>query len=267
MPLGSVVGAVATVGGGLIASHSANKAASKAADTSLAVAQQNNALARDIYGQNKGVLTPFVNNGLAAGNQINALLGLGATRGTPAPQPQPQAAPQVARSAMTALPGWSGYRSPPDTRPVDTGTPTPAPTPAVPRQTAGQAAQHAFDIFRNSDGYQFRLGEGQRAINASAAGGGWLQSGAALKALSDYNQQAASGEFGNYMGYLSNQQGVGLGAGSALAGVGNNYVSNVTANNNSAGTAAANAILAHGANNPFANALGQAGGYLMQRYM
>jgi len=145
------------------------------------------------------------------------------------------------------------------------GTPAPAPTTAAPvnqGQTAQEAANDAFDIFRNSTGYQFRLGEGLGAVNSNSFGEGVGQSGAALKALQEYGQNFASNEFGNYMGYLGNQQGVGLGAGSALAGVGQNYVSTIGANNNSAGTAAANAALA-GANNPFANALGQIGGTIL----
>ena len=124
--------------------------------------------------------------------------------------------------------------------------------------------QNAFDIFRNSTGYQFRLNEGMNALNSGYAGAGVVQSGAAMKSALKYGQDYASNEFGNYLGYLGNQQGVGLSGASALAGVGQNYANSVMANNNSAGSAAANAALMKGANNPFANMAGMIGGAAFQ---
>lgn len=200
--IGAIVGGVASGVGAILGSKSQNKAAQAAADTSLAVAEKNNALAREIYGKNEGYLTPFMQTGTGAGSQINALLGLGGAA------------------------------------------------------NAGQA----FNLFKNSTGYKFRLGEGMDAINSGYAGAGTLQSGAAMKAINRYGQDYASNEFGNYMSYLGNQQGVGLGAGSALAGVGQNYVNTISQNNNNAGTAVANAQLSR--TNPLANAMGTIGGGL-----
>lgn len=56
--------------------------------------------------------------------------------------------------------------------------------------------------FTNADfvrdpGYEFRLGEGMKGLERSAAARGGLLSGAALKAASRYNQDFASNEFGN----------------------------------------------------------------------
>lgn len=51
--------------------------------------------------------------------------------------------------------------------------------------------------FEADPGYQFRLGEGQRDIEASASAKGSLLSGATLKALSRYNQGFASQEYAN----------------------------------------------------------------------
>jgi len=135
----------------------------------------------------------------------------------------------------------------------------------VPGVTPQQASNDAFDIFKNSTGYQFRVNEGNRALNSGWAGAGTLQSGAAMRAAQDFGQNIASQEFGNYMGYLGNQQGVGLGAGSALAGVGQNYVNTISQNNNNAGSAAANAALIRGQNNPFASVLGTIGGGILGR--
>lgn len=295
----AAIGLGATALGGALSSRSSSKAASKAADTSLAVAEQNNALAREIYGQNQQALSPFMTRGNQAGDAINALLGLGgapANSNTPA-SPQVNALYQGYNPDTSAGAGYQGYGQPSGyQRPVNAlslraqqlhgispndffggyglpgeisgyggGTWRSDGTQATPAQQSvspAQAASDAFDVFRNSTGYQFRVNEGMDALNSGFAGAGLLRSGAALKALDDYRQGMASQEFGNYMGYLSNQQGVGLGGASALAGVGQNYTNTVTANNNNAGSAVANAALIKGQNNPFAAALGGLGGFL-----
>jgi hypothetical protein len=51
--------------------------------------------------------------------------------------------------------------------------------------------------FQQDPGYQFRLAEGQKALERSAAAKGGLYSGATLKDLTNYNQGSASQEFGN----------------------------------------------------------------------
>ena len=105
------------------------------------------------------------------------------------------------------------------------------------------AASAGFDAFKGSDGYQFRFNEGQKAVTAALGGRGLLDSGAAQKALQKYGQNTASAEFGNYLGYLGNQQALGLSAASAQAGVGQNYAGAVGANNNAAANAVGNAAL------------------------
>lgn len=49
----------------------------------------------------------------------------------------------------------------------------------------------------SDEGYQFRLGEGQKAIERAASAGGSLASPATAKALMAYNQGLASDEYGN----------------------------------------------------------------------
>ena len=46
-------------------------------------------------------------------------------------------------------------------------------------------------------GYQFRLDQGRKQLEASAAGRGLLRTGGTLKGLMDYGQNAASQEYGN----------------------------------------------------------------------
>jgi hypothetical protein len=51
--------------------------------------------------------------------------------------------------------------------------------------------------FQTDPGYNFRLGEGAKTLQRSAAANGTLFSGGTLKALDQYNQDFASNEFGN----------------------------------------------------------------------
>lgn len=48
---------------------------------------------------------------------------------------------------------------------------------------------------QNSPGYQFRLGQGEHALEASAAARGTLRTGGTLKDVLGYGQQFAAGEY------------------------------------------------------------------------
>lgn len=53
------------------------------------------------------------------------------------------------------------------------------------------------DAMYSDPGYQFRLSEGQRAMAHNAGNRGGLVSGTSLKAMQDYAQNSASGEYNN----------------------------------------------------------------------
>lgn len=129
----------------------------------------------------------------------------------------------------------------------------------------------AFDKFRGSTGYQFRMNEGLGSLASNFRARGLSQSGAAIKANQRFGQNIASDEFGRYVSYLGNQQGVGLTAASALAGVGQNYANSVSANNQNSADAIGNAALISAQNKSAvfgtaANALGQFGSTLASSY-
>jgi hypothetical protein len=259
--------------GNLLATGSQNRNARRAAETSQANTEQNVALAREIYGSNRTMLSPFMSRGNVAGDQINALLGLGGSQQMGGPQPATVPAPTAppimggqapatgfgsnVYNALYGL-GDSGMLGGGASGLVAQPTAPVATAPATPALTPQQAANNAFDIFRNSTGYQFRLGEGLDATTSAYAGIGGLQSGAALRGITEYGQNFASNEFGNYLGALSNQQAVGAGSASALAGVGQNFAGTVIGANNMNAANQMNAQLAR--QNPFANALGSIGG-------
>jgi len=129
-----------------------------------------------------------------------------------------------------------------------------------------QAANDALAVYKGSTGYAGRLAEGYGAINTGYAARGALESGAAQKALLNYGQQQASGEFNNYLGQLSNQQGAGLNALGSVTGSGIAYVNQSAAANNSASSAAANAALykSQAQQNALAGIAGTAANYFGQ---
>ncbi len=424
MPIGvgtaiGIGGAVLGAGAGIYSASKQAKAQKQAAqtasDTSLQVAQENNQLFRDIYGQNLQIASPFYNNGLLAGNALTDLLlgthsynpaivahptvpgggtfptttpALGGGSSTPSasggyggpdfatlvgynnnstddnlkekmaaylayyqahPNENPgiasldqinglsgdnvkgdenaaralynnyqsylathpnaatpalgSAAPAATSALAPSAPGqptagavpladrtgdrpllkdfngdigaWraavDAWKRGPAAAPGTPGTPAAGGTtpPAGTVTTPAPSAQSAWDAFRNSTNYTWRLGQGENALASNYAAHGAFDSGAEKKALLEYGQNFASNELSNYMNLLASQQAAGLTAAGAVMGVGTNYAGNVAAQNTSAANAAANAALASGNANAgmwgaIGNGLGNVGGALFQ---
>lgn len=93
---------------------------------------------------------------------------------------------------------------------------------------------------RATPGYQFRLNEGTKAIERSAAARGLLGSGATLKAIARYGQDYASSEYENYANRLATLAGVGQTATAGTAAAGEAAVSGMGAARAAAGQAAVN---------------------------
>jgi hypothetical protein len=104
--------------------------------------------------------------------------------------------------------------------------------------------------FQQDPGYQFRMAEGAKALERSAAARGGLNSGGTLKALARYGQDFASNEYGNAynrfnadrdrrFGRLSSLAGIGQTANTQVAQAGQNYANNVSQNQIGVGNAAA----------------------------
>lgn len=74
--------------------------------------------------------------------------------------------------------------------------------------------------FNKDPGYQFRMDQGQQALERSAAAGGGLLSGGTGKALTQYGQDYASGEYSNAYNRFNNDQTTRFNRLSALAGTG-----------------------------------------------
>ncbi len=91
-----------------------------------------------------------------------------------------------------------------------------------------------MDNFSGDPGYQFRMGEGMKAINNGASARGMGNSGATMKALLKYGQDYSSNEYNNAynrnFGRLSTLAGFGQNANQQMAGAAQNYGNNVSAN-------------------------------------
>ena len=86
-----------------------------------------------------------------------------------------------------------------------------------PTNAKGLQTQALAD-FQTTPGYQFRMDEGSKALDRSAASRGLLRSGAQQKAITNFGQGIASEEYGNYLGSLFNLAGMG---GQAVGGANN----------------------------------------------
>lgn len=82
-------------------------------------------------------------------------------------------------------------------------------------------------IMEQSPGYQFRLGQGEQAIDRAAGAQGLRRSGATLKALTRFGQDYASNEFGNIYNRLAGISGTGQQTGTQLGQFGAQNAGNI----------------------------------------
>ena len=82
------------------------------------------------------------------------------------------------------------------------------------------AFNNAFANYRDSTGYNFQLGEGQRAITTNAAARGLLNSGGYAKAITKYGQNLAATTFDNYLAKLGGLSTQGLQGADAIGRAG-----------------------------------------------
>jgi hypothetical protein len=84
----------------------------------------------------------------------------------------------------------------------------------------------AMRSLQSSPGYQFRLSQGLKGLNAGLAARGGMGSGKSIAAGTDYNQNFASNEYGNRLSQLAGISNTGQTTGNQLAGFGANYAGN-----------------------------------------
>lgn len=85
-----------------------------------------------------------------------------------------------------------------------------------------------YQGFRATPGYQFRVNEGVNALDASAASGGGLFSGASAKALTEFGQNIGAQEYGNYINRLTGMASSGQNAAGQQAAAGQNFATGMS---------------------------------------
>lgn len=129
------------------------------------------------------------------GNDLGASAGQGPTPATP----------RHGGTSNSGAPGMGGGVGQPNTPPPSTGGDgtlagftLPPPNISLPNfQTPSAFAPTSAADLGTDPGYAFRVGEGERGLEASAAARGVLNSGGTLKDIVNYGQNAASQEFQN----------------------------------------------------------------------
>jgi hypothetical protein len=129
-----------------------------------------------------------------------------------------------------------------------------------------------MDQFQADPGYAFRLAEGQKALDRSAAARGGLISGAALKAAGRYGQEMGSQEYQNAFNRYQTERNAALNPLQSLAGLGQTATNQVSAagQNYANSTADAYASAANARASGYvggANALNSAVGNIGNMYM
>lgn len=225
------IGAAGAIGGALIGAN----ASGKAARTQANAAAQASAIQQQQYAQQRADQMPWVNYGGQGLNELGFRLGVLPSLGAD------DAAGQAIQAQQRQNPAFGSL-----------------------------LRNFGASDFEADPGYDFRLSEGMRGINNSAAARGGVLSGAALKAASKYNQNFASNEYGNaYNRFNTNQTnqfnrlasiaGVGQTATNQVGAAGQNMANNVSQNTLSAGNARASGYV--GGANAISGAIGQ--GYNM----
>jgi len=248
-----------------------SKSASKAADTSAAASAAATDAQERMFAKQTELQEPFRQAGITSQNRLLELLGLGGGKKTAEqyrqellPQFTSGTAPQGTtftnmKDLMAAATGRNKYVD-------EAGLNAEIQRRMAAEGTSSDYGKYARDFsmadFQADPGYAFRLSEGQKALDRSAAARGGLISGAALKAATRYGQDMGSQEYTNafnrYQVNRTNQlnplqslMGAGQSATNTLTNAAGNFGNAEAANITNAGNARASGYLGQ------ANALNQ----------
>jgi hypothetical protein len=187
----ALIAGAASIGGGLMASSGAKKAA----NTQAQAARDAQAAQERMFERQIALQEPFRQGGMTAQNRLFTLLGLDPNAGRPAAPSgggvQPITTPYGTFNFPGGMGGFGGAGAAPATDAqgivVDPNSP----------DFGKYARDFGMQDFQQDPGYQFRLTEGQKALERSAAARGGLQSGSALKAATRFGQDMGSQEYQN----------------------------------------------------------------------
>lgn len=231
--------AAAVIGGAVVGGVASSKAASKGAKAQTNAANQANETERYIYDQTREDQLPWQDAGRAG---LNSLMGLYGFEQKPVPG--------TGKAAVPGTPAGSGllgaFLNP--AKPGEAAIP-----PDMEWQRAANPSGVANSFMTMDPGYQFRLKEGQRNLENSAAARGGLMSGNFLKATTKFGQDYGANEFTNIANRYSALAGVGQATNQNLAAAGQNFANSYGQNVQNAASARASGYAANA--NAFNNVL------------
>lgn len=241
MPVG---GAIAVVGSAAIGAKTQADAAKDAANAQVKASKKANALEREIYYDQRGLLAPSIRAGADARARQMLMMGYspeavktylretGASLAQPS-QTQPAGRPRQRTPIGNVMGGIFGNASGGGNQPP----PAPPTINAVPGEDYSWVDD--YDWQASSPSYGFRFDEGQRAFERSKAAGGDFYSGDTARGLTRYGQDFASTEFENDWNRLGQLAGDGTAATGTTVNVAGAYGQRAGDNINRAGAARA----------------------------
>lgn len=211
MPTGAIIGS-AVVGAG-----SSIVAGNKAANAQKQAAQQSSDVQRYMFDQSRADQAPYREVGTAALGKLAEMYGVGTGGGVDWGGYFKSLDDPAQRDYLmnwSGAPGSLGKMTPEEYGKFYYTNDLRGKQANDPNYTGADLSQFKGGVanyggFTASPGYQFRLDEGQKAIERSAAARGGLNSGATMKALNNYAQNTASAEYENYANALRSMAGIG----------------------------------------------------------
>lgn len=260
--------AAAVVGSAVVGGAVSSRNASKAAKAQTSAANAANATQEYIFEQTREDQMPWLQAGNAGLNSLMGLYGFEQVRDTTGATPA-----QIAKLPASERAGIAGYfdnifinqanKLAGSTAKADVNAIAAAEDLPMKWQMAANPSQTSNAFMVKDPGYQFRLSEGQRNLENSAASRGGLLSGNTLKATQKYGQDYASNEFTNIANRYGQLAGVGQATNNQLAATGQNYANAYGQNALAAGQARATGYQnqANALTGSINNALGLYGAY------
>lgn len=249
----AMIGGTAAVAGGLIAANGAKKAgaaqaaaSNEASQLQMQSARESNALQKEMFDKQIALNAPFRDAGLAGQNRLMTLLGIGGK--------EPEKPTSAGNVFFGGFGGMGGFTADPG---LFAGVGEGAHGDRSSADFGKYAKDFSMGDFQEDPGYQFRMQQGQQALERSAAARGGLLSGRAGKDMTSYAQSAASQEYGNafnrYQTNRSNQlnplqslAGMSQTASGAMSGAAGAYGANVGNNLTSTANTVGNNMMGAG---------------------
>ena len=224
------------------ASQAQQSAASQASDVAAQTASEQVALQREIFEKQTELQAPFREAGLAGQNRLMQLLGIST-------KPTALGAGATAEEKAQYAKDLANYNA--LTRAKDYGK--------------YATAEFGADKFKTDPGYAFRMSEGMKALERSAAARGGLLSGATLKGTQRFGQDLASQEYQNAFNRYQAERAGTLNPYQALAGTAQSGANVLGQQAGQMGSNISNALGAYGSSvqgNIIGSGNAQASGYM-----